>query len=132
MESQKLRYKSFVPQLLIEIPEFKPIYDEHIADNDEVLPHVLMGTFTRFLFDSYKKSKSPDANGEACKQVVDRSLNLMERAMGNGDLGVQNLISVSFLENLWPSEQVDLPVYNEIKLLLGPQLRRELNFYDPE
>ena len=132
MESHELTYKSFVPQLLVEIPEFKPIYDEHIADYDEILPHVLMGAFTRFLFDAYKKSKSPDANGEAYKQVVERSLNLMERAMGNGDLGVQNLISVSFLENLWPSEQADLPVYNEIKLLLGPQLRNELRLYDPE
>jgi hypothetical protein len=132
MESQQLSYKSFVPQLLLEIPEFTSIYNEHIADYDEVLPHVLMGAFTRFLFDAYKKSKLPDANGEAYKQVVDRSLGFMERAMGKGDLGVQNLISVSFLENLWPSEQVDIAVYNEIKLLLGPLLRNELRFYDPE
>jgi hypothetical protein len=132
MESRRLTYNSFVPQLLMEIPEFKTIYDEHITDFDEVLPHVLMGAFTRFLVDAYKKSKLPDANGQAYKQVVDRSLSFMERAIGNGDLGVQNLVIVSFLENLRPWEQEDLPVYYEIKLLLGPQLRKELNLYYPE
>lgn len=132
MRSSELTYGTFIAQLLAEVPEFGPIYNAHVDYYDVLLPHVLMGDFTRFLFDVYRRSISETDNSGQWQQLVARSLSLMERAINSSDIALQNLISVSFIENLLPSKEDDLEVYNDLKKLLGTRLREELKLYDPD
>ena len=111
-------------------PEFQTVYEEHMSDNDELLPHVLMGDFVRFLFDAYRKSMTSMSDAENWSQFVNRSLALMERAIASEDPRLVNLISVSFVGNLLPSDERDAESYKAIKVQLGPKLREELNLYD--
>ena len=39
----------FVEHLLSKFPDLQPIDDSHMADNGELLPHVFMGSVTRFV-----------------------------------------------------------------------------------
>ena len=41
--------------LVQDIPELKPVYDEHIDDNDELLTHVFMADIVRFVEQLYDK-----------------------------------------------------------------------------
>ncbi len=123
---EPLDNEAFFPQLLSQVPEFRPFYDEHIADNDELLPHVLMADFTRFLIDAHLRATSEADDVGRWGQLVERSLALLEDGMGSSDDDLQNAISVSFLEHLeWAEE-----AYDEIKSLLGPKLREELGIIE--
>lgn len=75
------------------IPEFGDAVDEHVADNDEVLPHVSFGDLTRFVL---------AAHHDGDRELVSRSLAFLERALREGDNGLQNLVAVSFVENVGP------------------------------
>jgi hypothetical protein len=124
MIPEKLTYDTFVPTLLAELPGFKEIYDAHLRDYDTILPHVLVGDLTRYVIRAYRQM-STDASGQA-RRVVDRALALLEQAMQSTDAQLQELVSVSFLENL-PQADED---YDAIKALLGPHLEKELAHYE--
>lgn len=113
-------------KLMKEIPEFKPVYKEHIDYYEGLLPHVLMGDFTRFVVDNYRRGIAAEADSERHMDVVRRSLDFMERVMASPDLKLQELVSVSFLENLHQASED----YEGIKALLGPRLRRELAVHE--
>jgi hypothetical protein len=95
-----LAYSEVVAALLVAIPEFAAAVDEHVADNDGVLPHVLFGDLTRFVVKSHD-----DGDDE----LVRRALAFLDAALREGDDGVQNLVGVSFVENIgvWDPNQAD-------------------------
>ena len=126
MQNERITYDSFVPKLLAELPGFKRIYDEHLQAYDEVLPHVLVGDLTRYVIASYRQM-STDTTGKA-RQVVDRALALLEQSTQSSDSRLQELVSVSFLENLQQADED----YDGIKALLGPHLEKELAHYESE
>ena len=113
-------------ELVQEVPEFKSVFDEHKDYYEELLPHVLMGDFTRFVIDGYRKGAGGEAGSEHHMEATRKSLEVMERAMSSSDPDLQELVSVSFLENL---DQSDAE-YEGIKALLGPNLRRQLAEYE--
>ena len=123
MPSQELTYDRFVPELLAHVPEFKPIYDEHMEDFDELLPTLLLYDFTIFLYDAYRRSMSGENDAHQWREVVNKSLTFMEEALSWGDPDVENIIVVSFVYNLQPEEQ-DVEVFEALKPLFGPQLRK--------
>lgn len=55
----------FIEHLLRIIPELKQAYDEHLVDNDVLLPHVFMGDVTRFII-----AEANSANGLSVKNRV--------------------------------------------------------------
>ena len=123
----EISYSNFFDLLLKEVPEFRTQYDEYVVYSGELIPHPQMGEFARFVIDAYRKSKSScdiDLRNYNYKIVIN-SLNFLEKAMNSSDRMVVNLISVSFLENLLGED-----VYDEVKVLLGPNLRIELNNYE--
>ena len=75
------------------VPEFAPAIDEHVDFNEGFLSHVLFGDLTRFVMDAY-------ARGET--EVLHRTLTFLDQAIRHGDERVQNLISVSVVENVEP------------------------------
>ena len=124
MANETLTYDAFVPKLLADLPGFKVIYDEHLRDYDTVLPHVLVGDLTRYVIASYRQMRT-DASGQA-RQIVNRALALLEQAMQSSEARLQELVSVSFLENLHQADED----YDAIKTLLGPHLEKELAHYE--
>ena len=113
--------REFLNVLLERVPELHPIYEEHIADYDEVLPHVLMGDVTRFVIDLHKKSWAR-GRAEQEKKTLSSILEILEGALKSGNDQLQELVVVSFLENL---EQDDSD-YESLKKLLGKELSKHL------
>ena len=85
-------------------PAVGSIVKEHLADHDEVLPHLLMADITRWLV-----HVSPRA----------RVLDVLERHSLIGDAHVQDVIGASFLENLLGEDAA-------VRDALGPHLAAEL------
>lgn len=110
---EELNYSSFAARLR-SLPGFDRVYDEHIAWNDELLPHVLLGDLCRFLSDEVA-ARGPDS--EALKETV----SLMENAMGSPDPLLQELVAVSFVENMDPND----PSFTTIRALFGPHLEQQ-------
>lgn len=103
MKKRLLTYDSIGEYITSEIPEFSDIYEQHLIDNGQILPHVLMGDFTRFVVNSYKKSKS----SLKYKEIFDRSLDLIENLITSKNKQLQELVQASFLENLHQVERED-------------------------
>lgn len=110
--------------LLLRIPEFRSVHDEHLKDNRELLDHVLMGDFTRFFISAFRSTM--DTRGPIFEQVslTKRCLDFLEEAMASEDSSVRNLIGVSFLENLHQAG----PDFAAIRKSLGPKLREEMGW----
>ena len=72
------------------LPHLRHQLDEHVADNQELLPHVFFGDVSRW------------ANSRPASQKDDlqRLLSIVERRYEEGDSLTANLILVSFLENI--------------------------------
>ena len=104
---------SFIEELIRLVPELKPIFDEHVTDNDFLLPHVFMGDVTRFAIAEAGKSRS-------C--AIETLLQHLENGLESGSNYVKELISLSFAENLL-GETTALKV---LKPLMGPNLKTEM------
>lgn len=113
-----LDYKSFTVALLEAVPELEPVYKAHIDNNDEVLEHVFMGDVTRFAEQIYA--------GDPESECLARLLKFLDDAFATGDEMVQELVSVSFLENL----SRDQESYEGIRDRLSESLARELSNYE--
>jgi hypothetical protein len=124
MADQQLSYGNFIDLLLQKVPELRPLRDEHIRQYDELLPHVFFGELTRYVIDQVRAERDGTAQGGP--EPVARILDFLERAMISSDTKVQELVSVSFLENLDQSDEA----YAKLKALLGPTLKRELASYE--
>jgi hypothetical protein len=78
------------------VPRFGWVVREHVADYDDVLPHLLFGDLTRFVLAAH------DAGDDG---LVGQCLDFLDLALRDGDPAVQNLVAVSFVENVPPSDE---------------------------
>jgi hypothetical protein len=107
---------AFITELLAKVPELRPRYLEHLDDNfGELLPHVFFGRVTAWAVEQHAATKRGSA---AAEEALTRLLNFLESGYPDGDSKVQNLIAVSFLENLPNSREENW----EIRRRLGPAL----------
>lgn len=104
----------FIERLLRLAPELKGAYEEHLVDNDMLLPHVFMGDVTRFVVAA--------AEGRDDHAVVQRILDYLENELKAGEAESLELIRASFVENLIGESTV----VNKLKPMMGPGLRREI------
>lgn len=80
------------PELLIgRVPEVAPVVDEHFADNDELLLHILMADVLRFTVEAY---------GKGDLRLSQRCLAFVELALLTGDDAVVNAVALSFVEHV--------------------------------
>jgi len=115
-----LTYENFFPTLLQRVSSFAPIYDEHIKDNDELLSHVLMGDLARFSIELYRAGYK---KGEkAGREKLGEILKILDEGIQSPDSNLQELISVSFLENLGQADED----YDSMRALLTPALLNEM------
>lgn len=114
-----------VRRLVAEVPALRRLYAIHTADNDELLPHVFMGDVTRFVMASEGFSSEEDPierSREESRRNVDEILKILEKGMLTRDEGVQNLIVVSFLENL----DFEAEGFPDFASRMGPNLAEQL------
>jgi hypothetical protein len=105
-----IAYGDVAEEVVGEIPEFRPAYDEHVAAMEgEVLNHMLFGDLSRFTLKAYR-------DGDL--DLVRRILRLMERLMAEGDDLTTELVVVSFVEDIAP-EDADEAFFG----LYGPLVR---------
>lgn len=123
---EELEYRTFIPVLVRAVPELIPLYEEHLRDNDELLPHVFMGDVTRFVIDAYARSMLPGKDGQHWSQVLDKVMSTLEGAAASPNLGLVNLVTVSFCENLLDLEEKDIAAYRGIREKMGPKLTEQM------
>lgn len=111
-----------IERLVQAVPDLVPLYNEHITDYDEVLPHVFFGDVVRYLTQDFS---GPDVRvlREQHHRHVLKVLRILDDAIMLADPDVLELLSVSFLENIdWST-----PEGQWIRSSLGPGLRQELS-----
>lgn len=123
--ASKLTYDNFIAVLLKTVPAIKTMYEKHLKLYGNVLPHVLMGDITRFTVNLCNKSRQ-HGKDSGLLRTLSKILKIFEDAIVSSDSKLQELISVSFLENL----DSESKVYNKIKKLLGPHLKKEMQIYE--
>ena len=97
-----------------------PVLDEHLAENEELLPHVLFGDVTRYASGLARRGELDD---------LDRLLSDLDGALDDSDDEVDNLICVSFVENaqgVTGDNEADL----RRQIRAYPNLARALNRYE--
>ena len=105
-----------VLRLVERFGDLRPLYEEHLRENDELLPHVLFWDFTEWVVRSYLAARQRE---DTWKAVIDQ----LETEFEHGDDNVRELLAVSFLENLpYPGEEGA-----DIAERLGPNLSAELH-----
>jgi len=114
-----LTYETLPLELRDRVPGFDAIYAEHVRDYDEVLPHVLLGDLVRYL-EAEVRAQGPES------AVLRPALSLLEAAMSAPDPRLQELIAVSFLENL---DRFSAS-YSTITHEMGPRLREQLRAFE--
>ena len=87
----------FVQRLLLAAPELRPLYDNHIRCNDELLPYVLMGDVTRFMISN--------GCGETADFPAKKILDFFEDELASRGESSSDLIVLGFCENLLGEDQ---------------------------
>jgi len=85
--------EAFCEELARLFPDVASVLSNHLADNDELLPHVFMGDVTRYVL-----SDPPS------RQAL---VNHLDEALREGGTDLQELVAVSFVENLESSEELE-------------------------
>jgi hypothetical protein len=93
-----IAYQEVAEFIIRSIPEFKDVYEEHLRFfNGEVVNHILMAKFVRFtkqVCDNTLQEISQPAT------VLKNILNCIEVLANSSDPDVDELVQVSFMENL--------------------------------
>jgi hypothetical protein len=114
------RGAGFIERLTCALPEFAPIVAESVRYNDGLLPHVVMGDFTRWFikkFATARDERNPEA--PAAREHLTRAIAFLEREMATADPEVLEIVVTSFLENLHQAG----PARGAIESTLGPTVR---------
>lgn len=106
--------------IFYKVKEARPVLQNHVFDDDNLIPHLIMGDLAFWVVDRFKTKGNNDS---VCTNII----NLLEFAFNMGEQDVDDVITTSFLENLpYPSESG-----NEIARLLGPKLRSQFAIMRP-
>jgi len=119
-ESEKTR--KFIEELIQEIPELTPVYQEHIDFNREILPYVLLDEFSRFVIEKI----TPGQGKQIDTSLLERFASLLESTLEEGDGEVSTAIRTTFCESvdgLWKEKSL----HHLILAFLGPHLKECLS-----
>ncbi len=105
-------------RLLTDVPDLAPVYDEHIDDYGQVIPHVLMADLARSFNDRLVVSTGTGPEAGDATAFVSAVLASLEASLAGSSAGVEEVVSASFLENLDQEDEV----YDKARGLMGPRL----------
>ena len=103
----------FVTRLTSTSLELADVYREHIADQGELLPHVLMGEITRLVIANAGREQA---------DWLSTFLQQLEAGLVSGNDDIAELVAVSFVENL----SGENAVIQTLLPTMGEALRREV------
>lgn len=106
-------------RFLPELPEFCGEESWAIAHD---LPHLVFGHITEFVISEFRRNRGASRDPSP-GSPLGRAFRFLEEAYERGDEEVQNLVEVSFLENLHTAGE-DLA---ELRKLLPARLRKALD-----
>jgi hypothetical protein len=112
---------SFIRSMPARFPGLEPVLTEHVGDNREILPHLFFGDVTRYALSLVRVSR-PDQAPE-----LHLLLDFLEESFSSGDRELQELIAVSFLENLQGTGDKGA----HIIAMLGPNLTKQWRLISP-
>lgn len=117
---------ALVDRLVERLVVLQPMLREHLADNfGEVLPHMFIGDLTRYVVAREIAAGQVNRDLSAAIQgEIDEVLDALEQAYSDGDEEVEELIAVSFLENLPRDGEPGHAIRSRLGPLLGEQLKR--------
>lgn len=98
-------------------PSFGAVAQEHLEDNGELLPHLLMADLLRYV----GASLSSSGESLASQSEVLAVLAVLDAAAACGNEETENVVAVSFCEGI-ESESF----FPKLQPLLGPALRRHI------
>jgi len=115
----------FVLDLIDRVPLLRPIYNEHVHDNHELIPYVFMGDVTRVVLALHDDTLR--GNGVADERLTEL-LDALETGMASSEKSVQDMIAVSVLEYL----DTKGFALEDFRQRLGPTLRHQLERFELE
>lgn len=104
----------YVKILVEKVPTLNEMYKEHILDCGELLPHVFFGDLTRHVIDLFKDIKPEDLGNlkhSKYRELIE-ILGYLESGIRSNNDEVEELIVVSFLENISYCDKTLLPLVN--------------------
>lgn len=87
----------YVRGLIDAVPLLASVFDEHVRDNDGLLPHVFMGDVARFALRLNESVQDPHLEAS-----LTSLLEYLEQGVRGDEPAVAEMVAVSFLENLDP------------------------------
>jgi len=114
------RLEHLLVDLLSSAPGLVPIYREHLALHDALLPELFMSQVTGWLSGTVYAPDGHTVPGGAAGDTARTLVDVIETHLTSGDAEVRELITLSFLDS------IDASPANEIlRLHFGPSLRAE-------
>ena len=95
------------------LPELETALDEHVRDNDELLPHVFFGDVCRFA-----RHVARVQDDELARRLADA----LERMAASPDGEVVNVIHVSFVEYFVWGDEGDQAAFEWLSQFFGPAM----------
>lgn len=112
--------EKLVRRLVDEVTALRPLYREHVDSDGTVLAYPFFGDMTR-LIQTWAAHHARER-----RRDVRRILCLLEEALSSSDSGLDDLISLGFVELLDPKA----PGYDELRSAMGPRVREQLTQYE--
>lgn len=106
--------------LLSTAPPLVPIYREHLALHDALLPEIFMAQITGWLSGTANTPGAVAIEGGASGEAAKTLVGVFENHLTSGDAEVRELITLSFLDSINAS-----PANEVLRLHFGPSLRAE-------
>jgi hypothetical protein len=106
--------------LLSTAPGLVPIYREHLALHDALLPELFMAQVTGWLSGTTRTPGQQTIEGGAAGDAARTLVGVIETHLTSGDAEVRELITLSFLDSIDAS-----PANEVLRLHFGPSLRAE-------
>ena len=115
---------STLAHLLVDLmstaPGLVPIYREHLALHDALLPEVFISQVTAWLSGTMRAPGAHTNEGGASGEAARTLVGVIETHLTSGDAEVRELITLSFLDSIDAS-----PANEVLRLHFGPSLRAE-------
>lgn len=105
----------FVQALVSGSADMAAVHEQHLAQQGELLPHVLMGDITRAVVSAAVRGDVP--------KWLPILLRQLDAGLRSGRSEVEELIGVSFVENLCGEDEA----IKRLRLLMGDALRKEVS-----
>lgn len=98
-------------QFIEAVPFARPVYEQHVRDNEEVLPHVLMADLRRMFVDTVEAGNDDE---------VKWFLEAIETLASSLADSIRNVVDVSFIEDLVLGDRREVRALNAVRGALGP------------